>query len=174
MGINKVNPFISRQSQLRFSFTSEKVESIYSLTLENTSPQPSWPNGPYKNYIRLLLPIQSQPASVTIDGKEVSFTSTPFQNKIEIGFLSTTLPKSVSQIVIRWHQPLPQYQRFHYQLDFLNQPGLFQYPVTVTVTYPSGWFASTSSVPALVSAGQLQYNLVISRINTLDIDFSKP
>ncbi|MEK7154492.1 MAG: DUF4012 domain-containing protein, partial [Patescibacteria group bacterium] len=174
VGINKVNPFISRQSQLRFSFTSEKVESIYSLTLENTSPQPSWPNGPYKNYIRLLLPIQSQPASVTIDGKEVSFTSTPFQNKIEIGFLSTTLPKSVSQIVIRWHQPLPQYQRFHYQLDFLNQPGLFQYPVTVTVTYPSGWFASTSSVPALVSAGQLQYNLVISRINTLDIDFSKP
>jgi len=174
VGINKVNPFISRQSQLRLSFTPENVEATYNLTLENSSPQPSWPNGPYKNYIRLILPIQSQPSSVTIDGKEVSFTSTPFQNKLEIGFLSTTLPKSVSQIVIRWHQPLPQYQRFHYQLDILNQPGLSQYPATVTLTYPSGWFASTSSVPTLVSAGQLQYNLVISRTNTLDIDFSKP
>jgi len=174
VGINKVNQFVSRQAQLRLSFTPEKVESTYNLTLENTSPQPSWPNGPYKNYIRLMLPIQSQPDSVTIDGKEASFISTPFQNKLEIGFLSTTLPKSISQIVIRWHQPLPQYQRFHYQLDFPNQPGLSPYPVTVTVTYPTSWFASTSSVPTLVSAGQLQYNLVISRTNTLDIDFSRP
>jgi len=174
VGINKVNPYITRQAQLRLSFTPEKVESTYNLFLENKSPQPSWPNGPYKNYLRLALPLGSQPNSITIDGQEISYTSTTTQGITEIGFLTTTLPKSSSQIVIRWHQPLPSSSRFHYQLDFPNQPGLSQYPLTVTVTYPSGWFASTSTVPTLVSAGQLQYNLMISRTTTLDIDFSKP
>lgn len=174
IGINKVNPYIFRQAQLRVSFSSENADYVYSLFLKNTSPQPSWPNGPYKSFTRLLLPSQSQPESITIDGKEVSFTTTPFQNKLEISFLTTTLPQSTTQIMIRWHQPLPTQQRFHYQLDVPNQPGLSAYPLTVTVTYPSGWFASTSSLPSLVSAGQLQYNLTVSRTNTLDIDFSKP
>lgn len=174
VGINKANAHLLRQAHLRTAFSSEKIEYTYSLFLENKSPQPSWPNGPYKSFTRLLLPSSSQPQSVSVAGKEISFTTTPFQNKLEISFLTTTLPQSTAQIMVTWRQPLPTQRRFHYQLDLPNQPGVPPYPITISVTYPTGWFASTSSVPALVSAGQLQYNLVVSRTNTLDIDFSQP
>lgn len=175
VGVNKANAFITRKAQVEAKITPGQISYTYRLTLSNSSPDATWPAGNYKNYLRVFLPPQIKNPAVLINNQPLSeYYVSSEHNLSAVGFASDTAPGATTAIDITWFEELPTTSRFHYQLDLPNQPGVPPYPVAVTVTYPSGWFATTATVPTIASAGQLQYNLSLSRQIQIDVDFAKP
>jgi len=175
VGVNKANAFITRKAQVAAIITPGQISYTYRLALSNSSPDSTWPAGNYKNYLRVFLPPQIKNPAVLINNQPLSeYYVSSEHNLSAVGFLSNTAPGATTEIEATWFEELPTTSRFHYQLDLPNQPGVPPYPVAVTVTYPSGWFATTATVPTIASAGQLQYNLSLSRQIQIDVDFAKP
>ncbi len=174
IGVNKTNMFIQPAAQLAIQLDSTRADFQYQVNFTHTSSQTNWPSGHYKNYIRLYLPPQSQPNAVLINGQPAAtYYVTTERGLVVLGVHIDTPPASTTQLVVRWHQPLVLTSRFHYQLDIPNQPGQLPYPLSVTLTYPKEWFATTTTTPALASAGRLQYNEHLSRLLHIDIDFAQ-
>ncbi|GEM_PF-7074961 len=174
VGVNKVNLSIQSAAQLAIQIDSTRADFNYQIDFTHGSNETNWPSGRYKNYLRLYLPPQSQPDAVLINGQPAAaYYVTSEHGLVVLGVLVDVSPASTSRLTVRWHQPLVLSSRFHYQLDIPNQPGQSQYPLTVTVTYPKGWFATTAAAPTLASAGQLQYNQALSRPLRFDIDFAQ-
>lgn len=173
IGINKTNVFIQPAAQLAVQLDSARADFQYQVSFTHTSSQTNWPSGHYKNYARLYLPSQSQPDAVLINGQQAAaYYVTTERGLVVLGVLVDTPPASTATLVVRWHQPLVLTSRFHYQLDIPNQPGQLPYPLSITVTYPKWWFATTTNIPTLASSGQLQYNEHLSRLLHIDIDFA--
>lgn len=173
-GVNKTNIFIQSTAQLAVQLDTTRADFQYQTSFTHTSSQTNWPSGHYKNYIRLYLPSQSQPDAVLINGQQATtYYVTTEHGLVVLGVLVDTPPASTTQLVVRWHQPIVLTSRFHYQIDIPNQPGQLPYPLSVSVTYPKGWFATTATTPTLASAGQLQYNERLSRLLHFDIDFAQ-
>ena len=129
--------------------------------------------GTTKLYSLISLP-QSLPDAVTINDQPVAAYHVTTEHGLTVlGVLVDTPPATIAQLVVRWHQPLVAPSRFHYQLDIPNQPGQLPYPLSVTVTYPKWWFATTITTPALASAGRLQYNERLSHYLHFDVDFAQ-
>jgi len=174
VGVNKTNLSIRTTAQLAVQLAPTRADFSYQADFTHTSSQTNWPSGRYKNYLRLYLPPQSQPDAVLVNGQPASvYYVTAEHGLVVLGVLIDIPPASTAKLSVRWHQPLILSSRFRYQLDIPNQPGQLPYPITVTVTYPKGWFATTATTPTLASAGQLQYNQPLSRPLRFDIDFAQ-
>lgn len=174
VGVNKTNLSIQSTAQFAVQIAPTRADFNYQINFTHTSSQTNWPSGRYKNYLRLYLPPQSQPDAVLINDQPApAYYVTAEHGLVVLGVLIDTPSASTTQLAVRWHQPLVLSSRFHYQLDIPNQPGQSSYPLTVTVTYPKSWFATTATTPALASAGQLQYNQALSRPLRFDIDFAR-
>lgn len=172
-GVNKTNMFIQSMAQLAIQLDSARADFQYQATFTHSSSQTNWPLGHNKNYIRLYLPSQSLPDTVLINGQQaVIYHVTTEHGLVVLGVSVDTPPASSTQLVVRWHQPLTLTSRFHYQIDIPNQPGQLPYPLSVSVNYPKWWFASTTTIPTLASAGRLQYNESLSHLLRFDIDFA--
>lgn len=166
VGINKADAFINRQTSVLTTLAPKTVNSILKITYTNTSTQNAWPSGTYKNYLRLYLPPDSQ-----IDSVSLPYSISPQHGFLALGAQVEVSPNTSTLVEVKYHRPLPDTQRFHYQLDFSNQPGVSPYPVTVTINYPRSWFTTTVQQPSLASAGSLQYNFLLSRPLQVDADF---
>ena len=174
VGVNKTNLSIRTTAQLAVQLAPTRADFSYQADFTHTSSQTNWPSGRYKNYLRLYLPPQSQPDAVLVNGQPASvYYVTAEHGLVVLGVLIDIPPASTAKLSVRWHQPLILSSLFRYQLDIPNQPGQLPYPITVTVTYPKGWFATTATTPTLASAGQLQYNQPLSRPLRFDIDFAQ-
>ena len=166
--------FIQPIAQLAVQIEPTRADFQYQVDFTHTFSQTNWPSGHYKNYLRLYLSPQSEPDAVLINGQPApDYYVTAERGLVVLGVLIDTPPATTTKLTVRWHQPLVLSSRFHYQLDIPNQPGQSPYPLTVTVTYPQGWFATTAATPTLASAGLLQYNQPLSRPLRFDIDFAK-
>ncbi len=174
VGINKTNVSIQPTAQLAIQLNTSRADFQYQANFTHTSSQTNWPSGHNKNYIRLYLSPQSLPDAVTINDQPVAAYHVTTEHGLTVlGVLVDTPPATIAQLVVRWHQPLVAPSRFHYQLDIPNQPGQLPYPLSVTVTYPKWWFATTITTPALASAGRLQYNERLSHYLHFDVDFAQ-
>ncbi len=175
VGINKVNPHISRQVFLNTTLASTRATSTYRALYTHTSSLSAWPSGHYKNYFRLYLPSSSQLDQVRLDNQVLSsarYTLTQERGQLVVALLLDLAPATTATLEIVYHQDLPASPRFHYQLDVLNQPGLLQSPLTVTLTYPPSWIVSSPLAPAVASPGRLGYNTPLSQAFKLDVDFA--
>ncbi len=65
-GANKANLFLEREQRINANILNmEEIEVEYSLTLKNNSTSETYPQGDYKNYLRLYLPKDAEISNVT-------------------------------------------------------------------------------------------------------------
>lgn len=143
LGANKANCCTHRQASQKLEFGNGQLKTQLQIKYKNTShvknPQPPffW-GGPYKNYLRILVPEQAQIDSVAINQallspQEIKASTDKDKMLKTIGFWVEVPPLSISSVEVNYSQPLPIDSDFSYSLQIQKQPGITTYPHTIIV-----------------------------------------
>lgn len=166
VGLNRVNPYIVRSHTMVAQISANKTSYEYTLNYQNNSPKPGWPTGDYKNFLRVYLPkgvvVEEGDYQVGVQG-----------NFVVVSKLLTVPNQRTAEVMIKFAQPVPDPDKFHLQLDVLNQSGMRPEKLNITFNYPKVWLASSQKQFTVAGAGVLKYNTEISSPYKLDVDFVK-
>ncbi|MDP3918154.1 MAG: DUF4012 domain-containing protein [Candidatus Woesebacteria bacterium] len=129
LGVNKSNFFIKRSQELNLSVSKEIISHELFVTYENTASPAVGKSGVYKNYARILLPLNAKLAGVRIyetNGtyKELEYDLSDMESRIEAGFLFEILPSTQKRIQIVWSIIDNKFaQGGEYNLNIIKQAG---------------------------------------------------
>ena len=137
LGSNKANCCMKRK--ISHDIDIEETEIVHKLEIEFQNENPvdkdnsqDW-GGSYKNYLRILVPAQTNLESITIDGKVVEqseLTETVIKNKKSIGFL-VIVPEMQSSLVrvayLIDRKEIDDISK--YQLYWQKQSGIDEIPI---------------------------------------------
>lgn len=145
VGGNKSNYWVKRESTYDVSVDREgSLSGSLTVTWDHTGTNNTWPNGTYKNYVRVYLPLGV--SHVTVSPPLSSQTQYEESARTVIAGL-IEVPVSTKQS-IRVQYDLPAELSFSqtdtYELVWENQPGLIQEPYKFTLNLPS--FLSSKKV----------------------------
>ncbi|HEV2340086.1 MAG TPA: DUF4012 domain-containing protein [Patescibacteria group bacterium] len=200
IGVNKDNYFLKRSVAQQVTIApSGSVSAQLTVTYTNTN-NGNWPGGPYKNYLRFILPENAILRSVIINGIDqrlVAAVTNPavyeapgFQAPIGLetertgeegktiyGFLVTVPTNQTNTIVI--HYDIPQtfvmsQPAFTYSALLFKQPGALSYPYTFSLVYPKT--AKPLGIPAGMSRNEntLTGAFAFDQDKTITVTFSNP
>jgi hypothetical protein len=201
LGANKANYFVKRNVTVSSLIgKAGEVETTVAVHYRNDSPSNSWPGGPYKNYLRILVPGGSKfvdfdlgngkkpRVSPILTAAEMANTKTDqflvFQNRENIfdsfGTLVTIPIQSEQVVVFRYRPPvtLPfDRPEVKYSFHFLKQPGVGSSPFDFSLDYPSFLtpdvpFTSAVSLP-LAFPQKLIYNSDLLGDQDFEVKFTK-
>ncbi|OGD11967.1 hypothetical protein A2576_04105 [Candidatus Amesbacteria bacterium RIFOXYD1_FULL_47_9] len=152
---------------LTTQLTSTQITNAYKIIFTGSTPF----------YLRLYLPDPAVLDSVIVNGRTLKQSEYYLQNQAPLqlfGVLLDPSSRQESEVEIKFHQSANLTGRFHFQLDIPHQPGYSLPSLTMAISYPSEWFATSYQSPQVASAGSLGYNTPQSSPISLDIDFSLP
>jgi len=151
-----------------------KVRNTLAVAYRNDSYSDVFPGGNYKNYVQILLPPNSQVASVKIDDKPVKdYTETNFNYKT-LGFLVEVPPQSNRTVVVEYTLPISVISGDGiYQLIFQKQIGSPNLDFNLKFQFPDSVTIRNKNLSPLVKDHEIHYNTSISSDQIFLIDFSK-
>lgn len=177
IGVNKANYFLKRRIDHQVVLQkSGTIQENLKITYTNTSPNVSWPTGKYIAYVRIILPKNTNLASISFDHKKQKivravtdprifgkpdFTSpgglevdrTDEEGKTLYGFIIIVdIHKSLMVNVAYTLSEAIQSPQISYDLIYFKQPGTLADPIHFSFIYPSHYrISSSSSSKGLVS-----------------------
>jgi hypothetical protein len=169
LGVNKVNYFISRQLSHTIDLTSESgVGETLTLHYQNSSPSSesstdthSTLAGPYKNYLRLYLPLHSQISAISVQNPQTQQTqlldladldSSVEHSRQVYGFYFIIPPQSKRLVQITYQLPVSALQSFNIPSSSLT-----------TLDNPSDSSPSTDSHPESHPSSDLTYQFSFTK-----------
>lgn len=190
LGVNKANAYVGRQLNQKIDIADNgDLFSTVLLTLTNSSDG-SWPGGPYKNYIRFMLPANAELTSVAFDDVEqhvVSAVTDPAKyeaksfvapkglevnkeeesGRVTYGFLVSVPTGKTMTIRVSYSikKAIAQDQLSQaYNLLLWKQVGVASYPYTVSMTIPDAFRFVTPQVmgQTFISSGLLDGDKTVS------------
>lgn len=162
IGVNKVNYFVKRSISQNINIAGDgQVSGVATISYKNTSDG-SWPGGDYTNYLRIILPINSEISSIEIDGEKqvlVNAETDPLiyelkkfnspkgleiekvqtKDQILFGFLTSVPTGKLKTIKINYTLSKKisfAWPDFTYDLKIYKQPGIDSYPYAFSLTFP--------------------------------------
>jgi len=176
ISFNKTGSSVSRQVSVSSSLNSDEVLTKVAITYRYPLADQNWPYGPYKNYFRLILPASIKISSISRNSQTLPQNEYSLEYFGSFSQLSTVIsisPSSTSDLEVIYSQPLPTQPVFHYQQDFLSQPGLQTQVGEFFINYPSIWYITSYQLPLLAQPGELKYNAFTSGTTKIDLDISQ-
>lgn len=164
LGGNKVNYYVTRSVSQAVEIKSDQsVNETLTTAFKNSAPQSLGDKGIYKNYLRLILPLNAVISSIQIDNQEQKIISpitdpTVYEKKgfvppvgLEVqkedqsgktiyGFLVNIEPQALKIIKVKYtlaqkiNTSLPQ---LGYSLKIFKQPGIDFLPYELSLNFPS-------------------------------------
>ncbi|MBI4099398.1 hypothetical protein HY440_00150 [Candidatus Microgenomates bacterium] len=200
-GADKANYFVRRSIRLdQVISKGGDVDTTMIIKWRNESPNASWPGGPYKNYLRWLLPEGAKLREVDLGDKRtasISGTLTAavlaaippdqflvFQSS-ESGYLSygtlINIPVQEERILkIVYRSPFKldfTKTQQDYTITFLKQPGVEPTTVDFALDYPSFLRPVMDSpekgVSVLALPQKLIYNMDLAKDRTITVKFKR-
>jgi nucleoside-diphosphate-sugar epimerase len=148
-GGNKANHFIDRSLNVSARIQSETtVQQTLTVSYENNSTSLTYPEGDYRNFVRVYIPHNS---SVTkVEGLSTVKISQDQTTGLDIVSGWITVPISGKASYTLSYQMLSdEVDNFPlrrepggnvtFDLNIMKQPGLMADPITIDITYPEGW-----------------------------------
>ena len=195
LGIDKVNYFITRS--LSQSVTLQNDGSVLenlTVAFKNSAPKNS-AGGVYKNYLRLILPLDAKITNIKIDNqvqKIVPAITDPtlYEKKgflppsgLEVyrqdeqknsiyGFLILLQPQDLRTINVEYSlsQKLNMSRAdFNYSVKFFKQPGIDFYPYEVELNYPQNLKAVDASDGVKISSGKALFSDQLTRDTEVNV-----
>ena len=186
VGFNKVNVNIAQR--LEYAVVVEptrQVRSAVTITYTNHSPDdgtfcvhvPRYlagytdlQNGCYWNYMRVLVPAESEP--VRVKGLPAPMKDIPEQGRAVFGGYFV-LPRGKTQAVrFEYRLPLTALAESRYTLHLEKQPGAPPLPTQVRVTLPESWTITYAYPPPERLAGnRAEFALTLDRDRTIEVEF---
>ena len=106
LGFNKSNYFIARQVDFSVNLDNKKIERTLDVNYHNNSSPALGPSGRYGVYLRVLLPVDTEPGAIrkVYGGTEEQITPeiTTAKNRKEVGVWFTVLPQQDLNIKFSW------------------------------------------------------------------------
>ncbi|MCD8484898.1 DUF4012 domain-containing protein [Candidatus Woesebacteria bacterium] len=136
VGVNKANQYIEREIAHHTIVGKEQVKHERSMTFTNTADSNAWPEGAYKNYLRLFVPANASLNTVTIDGTVLDASAVRVideGDKESFGFLVNVPIRSTVTVEVEYTVPVPADQRQVYALFEQKQSGTADDEVVHTV-----------------------------------------
>lgn len=172
LGVDKVNYYMTRSLSQSVSIKDDgSILENLTLAIKNTAKASAWTGGHYKNYLRIILPLETSIKKISIDGKEQkiipavtdpvvyekkNFTPLPGLEvekanqggKTVYGFLVNLSPQDLRTIQIEYElrQKLNQAKSdFTYSLKIFKQPGIDFFPYDLSLNFPANLMVVKSS-----------------------------
>ncbi len=168
LGVNKANFYTKRNVYHTINILkSGELEETLRLVWENGSPSTSWPGGQYKNYLRILIPENSQLIKLK-EGVDESKLSLVDREKIDIsrqnskeviGFYTEIQPGGKKVIEVTYRLPgklIFNNRKAYYVFYFQKQPGIGDSPLFLQVNYPENF-----KLAKITPEGEVQKNTVL-------------
>jgi hypothetical protein len=128
VGINKVNPYVSRKVTHELSIKAEdKISHLRKISFNNKAKSKFWPLGTYKLYLRLYFTPEAKMNTIKLDGKPISkdkIVSYLDHNKKVVGTLIEVPSDSKRQLIFNYTTPFQVNQKDSYMFFDQNQPGV--------------------------------------------------
>ncbi len=196
-GANKVNYYITRNISQSVEIKDDgSIDEVLTIVFKNTSDTNSQASGAYKNYLRVILPLNTDVSSIQIDGKDqkiVSAITDPaaYEKKgftapdgLEVqkenqsqntiyGFLINVQPQETKTIKLEYQLAqkiiLPQ-PELTYSLKIFKQPGVDFYPYNLFFNHPTSFKVLTSSTGVEEAKNSAQLLTQIARDKEVTIN----
>ena len=200
VGANKANYYVKRSiSQTAAIVDQGTLQTTATVTYDNTSTKTSPFGGDYKDYVRFIIPKNTDFTSVIIDGKQVqtapavtdpsiftapSFTPPPAlevdqteeSDKRVIGFFFIAPMGTTRTVAITYGIPSMVNSgavSFNYSLRLFKEPGTGDDPYQLSLSYPTDTTVITSTNGFTNVGGKLIYTGKLSTDSTITAGFSK-
>jgi len=184
IGVNKVNYFVKRSISQNINIAENgQVSGVVTISYKNTSDG-SWPGGDYTNYLRIILPLNSEINSIEIDGEKqvmVNAETDPLvyelknfspqkgleiekvqaSDKVLFGFLVSVPTGKLKNIKIDYTLSKKiafAWPDFTYDLKIYKQPGIDSYPYAFSLTFPSEFNIVDSSEKFIKGSNGVSYS----------------
>ena len=189
VGFNKVDSNMTRQ--LEYAVVIEptrEVRAAVTMTYTNRSPDdggfcvhvPRYlagyvdlQNGCYWNYMRVLVPGDSEP--LRVKGLPAPVKDIPEQGRAVFGGYFV-LPRGKSQTVrFEYRLPPTVVDESRYTLRLEKQPGVPPIPATVRVTAPEGWTITYAyPTPTRLVGNSAEFAMTLDRDRAIELGFAAP
>ena len=147
-GANKANLFLEISEEVTIRILDEEHMKIeYDTSVKNSSTENFYPEGDYKNYMRVLLPSIAE--TEKIDGfKDDSLTKGSYDRFAQLGGWFEVPTQSVEKLEVDYNYYMDNNAYYPIKVDgdsikmdlsFYKQPGLTPSSMKLTVEYPDEW-----------------------------------
>lgn len=127
IGINKANYHVTRSISQKVTIEPNVIRHHRTIVFSNSARSNAWPQGPYKAFTRLYLPLTARLGSVSINGSPLpagEVTTKQANDKLVIGFSSETPIQTQTTIEVEYTLPHSQTLPFSYTFFNQQQPGV--------------------------------------------------
>lgn len=162
VGINKVNQKMTKMLELSLIVQKNITVSNYKLSYESGSYSINWPDGQYKNYIRLILPRSISMRFLKVNGSEVlpdQYTLEERENFVILGFLIDVPIQSTTIAEVEFTD-LPISQTGSLAVFHQLQPGQKEFPVSISIQYPPEYIPTLIAPEASVDNQEIKFQFV--------------
>lgn len=197
LGINKVNYFIKRNMEQKVAIAGDgRISEELDISYKNDSL--SWPGGIYKNYLRIILPLNTALLEISINGisqKIIDAIVDPLlyeaknfkapeglevekvnqDNKTIYGFLINVGVSEIVKVKIKYEleDNTADLNTFSYSLKLFKQPGIDDLPYSFSLVYPNNLDVISISEGVKKEEGKAVYKEKILEDKNIIINFSK-
>jgi hypothetical protein len=165
VGVNKSNYFIRRKIDLNVNIDSQKITRYLNVDLANTANPSLGPSGIYKDYVRIMIPSDSNLVGIrsVIGQTETNLVPDITQEKgrQEVGVYIEVTPGSSEDLVFEWQNSLPQGPISSYGLFVRKQAGVDTDPISIEFTGVEK--IQGSHMFSLTKGGVYTYNTNLAR-----------
>lgn len=129
LGVNKANYYITRSQELNVSMSKAFVGHELLVTYTNAASPAVGNMGVYKNYARVLLPVDAKIGGVRMydpsgEYNDVDFDLIDTDGRRELGFYFELLPNAQKKVQIVWNVIGNKFEQGgQYDLKIVKQPG---------------------------------------------------
>jgi hypothetical protein len=129
LGVNKSNLFIKRSHELNLSISKDFIGHELLVNYENTASPAIGNMGVYKNYARVLLPVNAKIGGVRLydsfgEYADLEYDLVDTDGRREVGFLVEVLPGTQKKLQLVWNiEDTKLEMGGQYDLEILKQAG---------------------------------------------------
>lgn len=179
VGVNKANFFVQREINHEVNIDSNGgIKEKLKITYQNASPSENFPAGRYKNYLRILVPEETQLEMITLDGVEVRqdrIDKRVIAGKTSFGFLIEVPIKEKRAVEISYRLPgkIQLAEKSQYLLFLQKQSGAKEEKFNLKLTPPAGMVVLSAKPAAIAKEGGYFFDPQFDQDIVFEIDLVK-
>lgn len=165
LGVNKSNYFITRSFDMDINISKGVLKRELNIIINNSANTSLGPSGYYKNYFRILVPLDSELKELkSISGQSVVNIEpdiVDLKNRKEIGGYIEIGPQQTKTINVVWETKISENIN-SYGMFFRKQGGTLEDPLIIKLRTP-GQIKMSNPVFSLTKEGSSTYNTTLSK-----------
>ncbi len=163
LGVNKANFFINRSTSLNINVDDDgSIHSSFDMVFKNSSPNDIFPGGTYKNYMQLLLPLDTKIVRITKNNTLIESYDERDDVQKTVGFYIEIPPHATADVKVEYtFNAKLENGSNAYQLIVQKQTGSSNYDFKLSLALPKNIYLVNQNFSPLVKDNRILYNTTI-------------